>query len=165
MKSIFLARHAKSSWKESDLEDYERPLNKRGKRDAPFMGALLAQKNILPDLIVSSRAQRAKITAEIYAESLGFPIENILWSEELYLEPLSEIAGFVKDLDDSIESVLLVAHNPGLTSFANFLVHSRIDNIPTCGVLGINFPINEWSSLAEGSGELIFYEYPKKYFR
>ena len=165
MKSIFIARHAKSSWKHFELEDHERPLNKRGKRDAPFMGAILAQKKIMPDLILSSHAQRAKLTAEAFAESLGFPVENILWSEELYLAPASDLVKFVQKTDNSVESILLVGHNPGLTSFANYLVHTKLDNIPTCGILGVNFSFDEWSQIAESSGEVIFYEYPKKYFK
>ena len=100
-----------------------------------------------------------------FAESLGFPVENILWSEELYLAPASDLVKFVQKTDNSVESILLVGHNPGLTSFANYLVHTKLDNIPTCGILGVNFSSDEWSQIAESSGEVIFYEYPKKYFK
>ncbi len=165
MKIILLARHAKSSWKYPELEDYDRSLNKRGKRDAPFMGKILEQKYIMPDLIVSSHALRAKLTAEAYAESLGFPIENIILDEELYMAELSGITRLIFSLENSVETVLLVGHNPGLTTFANFIVGSKIDNIPTCGILGVVFSFNDWKSVSKGSGEVRFYEYPKKYFK
>lgn len=164
MRQLILIRHAKSSWSDPTLDDFDRPLNKRGKRDAPFMAKLLFEKNIRPDLIISSPAKRTKLTALEFAEQFGIKNENILWDDNLYLASSSTLIKKLKQLDNHINTVFLVGHNPGLTELHNFLCKEEIDNIPTCGVVSLKTDKN-WSEISSEDFKLDFFEYPKKYFK
>ncbi len=164
MKKLFLIRHAKSSWDYSDLTDFERPLNKRGKRDAPFMAKLLAKQGFSPDLIISSPANRAITTARFFAESLGYLFDKIFIEPKLYEASRDEILEIVMEIIDLYDNVMLFAHDPGLTDFANKLIGNNIDNIPTCGIVSINFKIESWGEINSKNSEMMFFEYPKKYF-
>jgi len=165
MKKLFLLRHAKSSWEDSTLSDIERPLNKRGKRDAPFMAKLIRQKEILVDAIYSSHAIRALKTAEIFSKELNIKKENFIVEEKIYEAGIKELCNLVNDIPDEYFSVMIVGHNPGLTSFANFLGNKYIDNIPTCGIVGFEFRLKKWEEIERGSGEIFLFEYPKKYLK
>jgi phosphohistidine phosphatase len=160
MKTLYLTRHAKSSWKQPELSDFERPLNKRGKRDAPFMGEILEKKGINPDLIISSPAKRAKKTAIAIAEKLGYKTKKILYDENIYEASNRELVSIVKQFDDNCNSVIMFGHNPGLTMLHNFLCGYYIDNIPTCGVVALEFN-SSWKDLREKTGKLLFFEHPK----
>ena len=161
MKTLYLVRHAKSSWKFPDLDDYERPLNKRGKRDAPLMGQYLKKQNIIPDIIVSSPATRAKRTSKIIAETLSYPKDKIKFIEDIYEASTLGLLDIAGKIEEKYESAMLVGHNPGMTYLANMLANVRIDNIPTCGIACISLNIKSWKEIAEKSGTLKFFEYPK----
>jgi len=164
MKKLFLIRHAKSSWDYSNLTDFERPLNKRGKRDAPFMAKLLAKQGFNPDFIISSPANRAITTARYFSESLGYFFDKIFIEPKLYEASRDEILEVVMEIGKTYNNVMLFSHNPGLTDFANKLIGNTIDNIPTCGIVSINFKIESWSEINSKNSEMMFFEYPKKYF-
>src|SRR5262245_32888955 len=113
MKHLILVRHAKSSWKDTELEDHERPLNKRGERDAPFMAKIFRDKNLEPDLIVSSTAVRALDTAKEFARKLDYKKGKILRVAELYLAEADDMLQYVRGIDDEYKTVMLFGHNPG----------------------------------------------------
>lgn len=162
MKRLYLVRHAKSSWKNPELTDFDRPLNKRGKRDAPIMGQRLRRAGERPDLIISSPAKRAAKTAKVLAGEIAYPRENISWVDELYGAGAQTLFEIVTDLDDSVSRVMLVAHNPGLTFFAEFLTGIAIENIPTSGVFAIDFDTSSWRDIHEAEGKPAFFDFPKK---
>lgn len=164
MRQLILIRHAKSSWDNVELNDFDRPLNKRGKRDVPFMANLLAQKNIIPELIISSPALRTKLTAIEFAKKLNINENEIIWDKNLYLAPASKILNIIHKIDFKIKCVLLVGHNPGLTDLQNLLCNDEIDNIPTCGIVSMATN-EEWSKINIKDFNLQFFEYPKKYFK
>lgn len=161
MKTLYLIRHAKSSWDFPDLADEERPLNKRGKRDAPDMGQRLADKGLFPDLMLSSPANRALTTCEVIAETLGYPKEGIETDDRIYLANIHELLSVVRAIDNTWNTVCLFGHNPGFTDFANALTQSSIVNIPTCGVFACSFDVNQWKDIELGNGKRIFYDFPK----
>lgn len=165
MKTLYLMRHAKSSWKEPDLRDYERPLNKRGNRDAPFMGNLLKEKGIRPDIIISSGATRAYTTATIISGQLEYPIKQIIIEDRIYDASAGELIDIINSIEDSNNFAMLFGHNPGFTMLSNYLSDKRIDNIPTSGFVTIQFDLNSWSDVELGSGVLTDFEYPKKYLK
>lgn len=164
MKKLYLARHAKSSWDYPELTDFERPLNKRGRRDAPYIGKVLNDMNVMPDLILSSPAIRAYYTARTIAGRIGYPLEEVETSEIIYENDAAQIIGLIQSLDDEIESLMIFGHNPSLTSINNYLSNKRINNIPTCAIVCLEFNTDNWSNVKTDSGKFIFYEYPKKYF-
>jgi len=162
MKKLYLVRHAKSSWKNPELSDKERPLNKRGKNDAPFMGKTLKEKKVKPDLMISSDAVRAKKTAYAIAKELEYEKNNIVLTDDIYEASSLELLNLVKSFDQDFSSVMMFGHNPALTSLHNYLTDHYIYNIPTCGVVGIEFE-NQWSGIDERSGKFLFFIYPKMY--
>ena len=162
MKRLYLIRHAKSSWKNPDLPDLDRPLNKRGERDAPFMGKRLKKSKIRPDLIISSPAKRALKTARIIAKEIGYPKDKIMIKDSLYASSVSTIVNIIQYLDESIAEAMLVGHNPDFTSLANYLTNYGVDNIPTCGIFCVDFDIKLWKEVDQGKGILNFFDYPKK---
>ena len=163
MKRLYLVRHAKSSWKDPELDDFDRPLNKRGKRDAPFMGQRLREANVRPDLIISSPAKRAAKTAKIIAAQIEYPLKKIKWTESLYAAGALTLLGILREIGDSVEQAMLVGHNPGLTLLAELLTSEAIDNIPTSGVFTVDLDLGSWTQTGEGSGIPVFFDYPKKH--
>ena len=164
MKKLYLIRHAKSSWENPGLTDFDRALNKRGKRDAPFMGKLLKKENVKPDLIISSPAVRALTTAEIFAKEIGYSKNKIIKDENIYEAGIGELEDVVKNIPDENTVAFLFGHNPGFTHYANHLGDKYIDNMPTCSVVGIEFDVNSWKEVERGTGKTFLFEYPKKYF-
>lgn len=162
-KQLYLIRHAKSSWKNPNLPDFERPLNKRGERDAPLMGERLYKQKIKPDLILSSPAKRAVRTAQIIADKISYPLDNIVKDERIYEAGTTRLFEIIKEIDHQIQLLFLVGHNPGLTLLAKALTHFSYENIPTCGVVGISFETNGWSEITCGTGMIKFFEIPKKH--
>jgi phosphohistidine phosphatase len=158
-----LIRHAKSSWDYPELRDHDRPLNKRGKKDAPLMAKVLKKKGIKPDLILSSSAVRAFEFAKIIADELGYKKNKIDVTRELYMAAENDMLKIVKSVSDSRKIVFLVGHNPELTNFANSLSNYNLDNIPTSGIFRIDFDTDKWSEIDFGKGKFISFEYPKKY--
>jgi phosphohistidine phosphatase len=164
MKTIYLVRHAKSSWEDPKLADFKRPLNTRGKKDAPFMGVQLNNKQIEPDLILASPAKRAKKTALAIAEKISYPNKNILFKDEFYEASEKTLLDIIKKIDERFDSVMVFAHNPGLTQLNNLISNNYIENIPTCGVVALECD-KEWSDVGKNSCKLLFFDYPKKYLR
>ena len=164
MKTLYLVRHAKSSWDDLDLTDIERPLNERGKKDVPRMGKRLKEKKIFPDIMLSSPATRALETCKVIAKTLGFAEGKIKTDKRLYHadeDQLLKIIQGIKDQNDDEELVMIFGHNPGLTVFANLLLKEHIENIPTCGVVGSVVSVKSWKETKFGSGEMKFFDFPK----
>ena len=162
MKELTLVRHAKSSWKDRDLADFDRLLNARGKSDAPLMGRRLAARGRRPDLVLSSPAKRALATLKKIAQEVGFSERDIVTDNRAYEADARELLFLVREIDDVHHDVLLCGHNPGLTDFSNLISNCIIDNIPTCGVVSIRFPVESWRDVMPGSGELLYFDYPKR---
>jgi phosphohistidine phosphatase len=151
MKTIILVRHAKSSWKDLSLDDFDRPLNKRGKKNAPFMGKKLKERQIMPDLVLSSPAKRARKTATAIAKAIGYPKKKIVFDDNMYHASAMYLLEMVRDLDDKYETIMLFGHkNP-------------VYNIVTTGVYCIKLNVDQWQKVREGKGESVFYDYPKRY--
>ncbi|GAB6283655.1 MAG: histidine phosphatase family protein [Ignavibacterium sp.] len=163
MKELYLLRHAKSSWDDPSLDDIERPLNNRGKKDAPLISNILAKMKIEPELILSSPSRRTLSTAQIILEELNLSKKILLVDENIYLASANELLDLLKNLDNSLIRVMLVGHNPGLTDLSNFLSNQGIENIPTCGIVGLKAKINSWKAIDEHIFVQEFFEYPKKY--
>jgi len=162
MKIIYLVRHAKSYWGDQSLSDFDRPLNKRGKSDAPFMGNILNKKKVLPEVIISSPAKRAKKTAIAIADIIAYPEKEIVFNNELYEASVNTILRILNKVDEKYQSLMLFAHNPGLTLLNNNISNDYIDNIPTCGVVALEFN-GKWSGLDKDVCNQLFFEYPKLY--
>lgn len=163
MKTLYLMRHAKSSWKDETINDIDRPLNKRGESDAPFMSQVILQKRVLPDEIISSPATRALATLWHMCPVINFPYQNVKVNPSLYAASPGDMLIIIKEINENAQSVLLMGHNPGLTDFSNYLSGNPIDNIPTCGIVELHFPRKSWMEIELGSCTLGFFEYPKKY--
>jgi phosphohistidine phosphatase len=148
MKTLYLVRHAKSSWGDPTLPDHDRPLNERGLRDVATMGKRLAQRDVRPDAILSSTAVRALTTAQHLAKALDVKRKDIVVLDQLYAAPASELLGVIQGLDDKLKRVMLVAHNPGLTELAHHFA-SEITHMPTCAVAEFRFATTHWSGLGE----------------
>lgn len=162
-RMLTLVRHAKSSWNNDGLQDFDRPLNNRGLRVAPEMGQRLAREKYNAETIISSPALRAMTTAQIIAEEIGFKVDLISLNADIYEASLDLLVNLVTHINESFNSVMLVGHNPGFTVLANYLSNAKIDNMPTCSIAQIKFTAESWSAISEHSGELIGFDYPKKY--
>lgn len=162
MKRLVLIRHAKSSWKEVGVTDIDRKLNKRGKRDAPFMAGKLGEKEQTPDVILSSPAKRARKTAECMAEGVGYPKKRIRFEEDGYTFSAGEVLHLLRQVEDSCRSLFFVGHNYGLTDLAEQLTGQPLGNVPTSGIVGMECNINSWKQLAARCATLQYFDYPKK---
>jgi len=162
MKTLYLARHAKSYWKDQSIPDFDRPLNSRGKRDAPFMGEVLKDKKVKPDLIISSPAKRTKKTAIEIASKIGYSEKKILYNEELYEASSNTIIKVLNKIDEKYNSVIIFAHNPGLTLLNNHISNNYIENIPTCGIVALQLD-KKWNELGKNTCKFLYFEYPKLY--
>ena len=162
MKTLTLVRHAKSSWNKPGLRDRDRPLSRRGERDAPKMGRRILDAGIRPSLIISSPAARAWATATAIAKAIGYPREFMHREDDLYLASLDDLLEIVNAQDTGFNNIMLVGHNPGLTEFANYLSPNLTDNVPTTGVVSVNIDQNDWNLYDRPATKLIIYDYPKK---
>lgn len=162
MKELIIARHAKSSWKNTEISDIERPLNKRGYTDANTIGRYLNSCQAKPGLIFTSPAVRAFSTATIYARYLNFNFENFKVVDTLYSGSFEHLVEMVQNLDNKINVVMIFGHNPTFTDLANYFIFDKIDNIPTSGIVSIHFDNADWSEVGEKSGVLNYFHYPKK---
>jgi phosphohistidine phosphatase len=161
-RELVLIRHAKSSRDDPALDDFDRPLSARGKRDAPEMGERLRVRGCIPDLLLSSPAKRAQKTARRIAEALGYPKGKIGLDARLYLLGTEELRSLVREIPDQRGRVFLVGHNPDLTEFAEWLSGEDVVNIPTCGVVALRLHVPTWSAVAANRGTMLFFDYPKK---
>jgi len=162
-KTITLIRHAKSTWNQPTLSDFDRPLNKRGKSDAPLMGEILKRQNIEFDIVLSSPAERAITTAKAICHATGYAEERIEQNHDLYLASAAEIIEIVHSVDDSFNRIAVVCHNPGLTVLGNVLSNLRIDNMPTCSIAIFEADIDSWKSLKPASCRTIDFLFPKRF--
>lgn len=162
MKQLLVCRHAKSSWKDMTLADIDRPLNKRGRMNAPEMGKRLAKRSMKPDLIVSSPARRAMATAIGIAGELGIAKKRIQVVDALYATYPAKMVAIIQSFDDVYDRVMMVGHNPETTVLVNLLGGLEIDNVPTGGIVALGFDISSWKKVTEGKGSLIFFDYPRK---
>ena len=150
MKTLLILRHAKSSWKDANLADHDRPLNKRGKRDAPRMGSLLREQDLIPDVILSSSAERAYKTAEAAADESGFEGEVIL-SRDLYSFGPEPYLAYLANLPDEYERVMVVGHNPAMEELLEELT-GEYQRFPTAALALVQLPIENWSEIGESEG-------------
>jgi phosphohistidine phosphatase len=164
MKQLFVVRHAKSSWEQSGQTDFDRPLNDRGLRDAPVMAKRLWENGIRLDAIISSPAVRALTTAEYFAKQFGIKNNEIIKLKHLYHAPAEAFFEVIEnDLHDKWESVAIFSHNPGITYFVNTLKVVQLDNMPTCGIMGVKANMNYWVEFAKADKEFLLFDYPKKF--
>jgi phosphohistidine phosphatase len=163
MKTLYLVRHAKSSWKYPNLDDFERPLNKRGRKNAPFMGKILKKLKVAPDLVMSSPANRAATTARIIAAAINYPLEDIVYSEAIYEFSENALIRVIKQIEDTVNNAMVVGHNPAINGLANYIGDQPISNIPTCGVFCVELDISSWTKIGEHCGKSKFFEFPKKH--
>ncbi len=161
MKTLILVRHAKSDWGNLGLDDIDRPLSERGKRDAPVMARRLLDKKIKIGLFVSSPAKRAARTAKIFAEEFGAKKKQLIYKEELYLASPSVFYEVAEGLDSDADTIAIFSHNEGITEFANQLTATKIDNIPTCGVFAVTIETDSWMGIRDAKKEFAFFDYPK----
>lgn len=162
MKKLVLIRHAKSDWSNPLLEDFLRPLNKRGEKNAPFMAKILEKKDIKPDLIISSPSIRTKQTLEYFIKQLNYK-DEVRFEESIYEAPYENLLKVIKDIPNIYKTVFLIGHNPSLCDLTNFLVDKSFENIPTCGIVEIDFDVKNWKDISKENSNLISFEYPKKY--
>jgi len=145
LKYLYIIRHAKSCWEDPSLGDFERPLNTRGKKDAPRMATIMKEEERRPDLIVSSPAKRAIVTARIFADAFTISHEEIMEEATLYEASVEDIFGVLRTIPADIGVVYLFGHNPSLTHFVNLFGGKRLDNLPTTGIAKMLFTGDDWS--------------------
>ena len=161
MKLLVLIRHAKSSWDNPQVDDHDRPLNERGLRNAPEMGKRIRDCGVTVDALISSTAMRARTTAEIIAGSIDWPIQRISFDSNLYHASATELQNYVGSLSDDFSGVALFGHNPGMTSLTANLWGLPIDNIPTCGMVRLEFPENSWKEVSSAIPIRAQIDFPK----
>ncbi|GJM13439.1 MAG: phosphohistidine phosphatase SixA [Pseudohongiella sp.] len=162
MKTLYLLRHAKSSWDDPDLKDFERPLAERGIRDLPVIAKRFLDRAGRVDSMICSPAVRTKTTAQMFAKEIGFAGDEIGSNPELYFAGPNMFLKAASLVDDECESAMLVGHNPAITDFVNGMAGANIDNIPTCGLVQLSLPIDSWSEIKLSNAELVEFDYPKK---
>ena len=161
MKTLYLLRHAKSSWNFDELSDQERPLNDRGRDDAPTMGQALAKRRICPDLVLSSPAVRAMSTAVLVAREMQYAHDKIVVDSGIYGTDVAGLLAVIRALPDAAGAVLLVGHNPTITDTANELSPSMLNEMPTAAVVCLRFACDHWAEVAKANAEFYFYDYPR----
>jgi len=152
VKTLYILRHAKSSWERPDIADFERPLNEAGRNTAPFMGQLLYDRTFQPDLILSSPAKRAKQTAVLIKETAGFKAE-IKYDDRIYEASPQVLLQVIADVKEKRESVMLVGHNPGIEGLIRFLTGHK-ESMPTAALAIIELWVNKWDGIVADSGVL-----------
>ena len=161
MKTLYLVRHGKSSWRHRELRDIERPLKKRGVEDASMMAGHLKQKGLKPDLIISSSARRAHQTATIFAEGLDYKVDDIEVNRSIYSSLYEELLAVILGLDDKHNTVMMFGHDPTLANMASHLTSHVFEKISTSGVVCITFNVEKWENIAQRTGHLEYSVYPK----
>jgi phosphohistidine phosphatase len=161
MKALTIIRHAKSSWQYAGMDDVDRPLNHRGRRDAPRMGRQMARRGLAPDCFLSSPANRAITTARAIAEQIGFPGQGILEIPRLYDADVTDLVEVVRTQQSGHAHVALVAHNPGCTDLLRYLTGQNFDSIPTCAVAHTSLAIDDWQNLRARCATLRFLDVPR----
>ncbi|MBL0175336.1 MAG: histidine phosphatase family protein [Ignavibacteria bacterium] len=162
MKTLIIARHAKSSWDHPGGTDHERPLNARGERDAPRMGRLLARQSFRPELILTSTAARARATADAYARALGIPDERLIATREIYHADASGLFAIISGIDAAVSCAMVVGHNPTVSVVASHFAQQSIA-MPTCAVVAVESLCDDWAQFVTASTHrLVLHERPRK---
>ncbi len=161
MKTLYLVRHAKSSWKDQSLSDQQRPLNKRGHSSALAMGERLKLNDVEVERLISSPALRALTTAHYLADAINYDHDRIQIDSDMYFSGIDRMLSLVRNCDPEINTLMLVGHNPDMTAFLNFLCGYHTSNMPTCSIATIEFD-GEWKKIVQSDGTLSDYDYPKK---
>jgi phosphohistidine phosphatase len=162
MRTLYLIRHAKSSWDNPALRDFQRPLNERGLQDAPRMARILRERGVQPDLIVTSPARRALTTAQFFAAEFGLAEADFQQNEDIYEAQPLQILRVISGLPDAANTVLLFGHNPTFTDVANRFTEDFIPNVPTCGIVRIESSAQSWNELYEGNAKVTACFFPKE---
>lgn len=164
-KKLILVRHAKSSWADTTIKDFDRPLNKRGIRDAPIMAKELYQKVPKIDCLVSSTANRAKLTAQRFIDHYDQEDHSLdlSYTDALYHASAHQILEVVQGIENKYNSCILFGHNPGFTYFADYIDAQGIENVPTCGITSFNFDVDDWKNISPNNGRMEFFIYPKMF--
>ncbi len=161
MKTLFLIRHAKSSWANPDQSDFDRPLNERGRRDAPVMAQRLLEKNYNIDQILYSSSVRTTETMQVFRSILGLDNKKCIPFRELYHASAYQLKETISQINENCNGVVLIGHNPGITEFANTLTNVRTDNMPTCAIFAVQSIIVSWTEFENAKKEFLFFDYPK----
>lgn len=161
MKSLYIARHAKSSWDHPGLEDYQRPLSEQGKKRSRYIVDYLQQHDVKIDIIMSSHAERARETAKIIARAINYPEQNIVISKNIYFGNADTMFNYFYDLSEDVQSLMFVGHNPTFTYFANHFLSKKLDNLPTSGIVCIEFETDKWEEINDSKRRTKFVISPK----
>ena len=161
MKTLLIVRHAKSSWDNAAIGDIDRPLNDRGRRDAPDMAQRVIRAGAAIDLFVSSPAKRARQTAEFFVKAYGKKEKSIRFIPELYNAAVQTFKEVIAGLEDEYHCAAIFSHNPGITVFVNMLTSVQLDNMPTCGVFAVTSPVERWADFLAAGPVFWFFDYPK----
>ena len=161
MKTLYIVRHAKSSWDYPGIEDIDRPLKKRGIKDAYLMSKFLSKKVSRPDVFISSSANRALHTAVIFCENFEYPLANLQIKRQLYSFSDGYLVKTVNALDDGFNSAIIFSHDHGLNTFVNKFGNKPISHVPTCGIIGLQFEEKHWKNIKKGKTFMV--EYPKNH--
>lgn len=162
MKVLYLVRHAKSSWSNPEQDDFDRPLNDRGKRDAPFMAQIMHANGDVPELILSSTAKRAKQTAGAFAGVFVKEDPDLELEGRLYLASVGDMLRIINEIEDRYDKVAVIGHNPGISHLVTYLCHEDVD-LPTTGIVRIDFGANSWQEVSGSTGSFRWLDYPKKH--
>jgi phosphohistidine phosphatase len=163
MRTVYLCRHAKSSWGDAQLSDHDRPLNERGQRNAPFMAHLFAKRGEPVDLLISSTALRARTTAFHFAKALGREEADVQLVPELFHPSVQTIQQVISGLPNTVSRVMLFGHNPGFSLAVAHLSDTDVGVLPTCGIVRIDLPIDDWAIISKGLGTLVWQDHPKRH--
>lgn len=161
MKQLIIVRHAKSDWGDLNLKDFDRPLNPRGHKNAPEMVERLINKQVVPNAMVSSPALRALTTAKYFAAGWKFEADKLTTNPSIYEANTKTLLNVVNGFDDEFDTIALFGHNPGLTDLVNYLTDEYIVNMPTCSMVIIEFPFDEWKLISGDTGKLTLFDFPK----
>lgn len=162
MKHLYLIRHAKSDWSDEGKGDFERSLNKRGQKAILTMANALKERKIMPDLILSSSAKRAQLTAKGLAKEIGYS-GKIKYIDALYMAEPIDVISIIKEIKDKHDNIFIIGHNPETTELTDLMLDDYIDNIPTLGIVALKLPIKHWKKLKPEKAKLRFFIYPKMY--
>jgi phosphohistidine phosphatase len=162
MKTLVIVRHGKSSWDHPELKDYHRPLKQRGVDNAFTIASELIRAGVQPDLFLSSPAVRALDTAIIIATNMAYPLDKIATNANIYEASVHELLDAISEVDPQHDTLFLFGHNPGFTSLVNRLQDEQMFNLPTCGTVGIELPINDWAEIKQARGKQLFKLIPKE---
>ncbi|MBN1870901.1 MAG: histidine phosphatase family protein [Candidatus Omnitrophica bacterium] len=162
MKRLILVRHAKSGWKNTRMADFNRPLTKKGKADALTMGKRLWKNKLKPDLIISSPAKRALATAKMMAREIKYPLGGILMEPSIYNSDVPKLLKAVRNVNNAVQKLMIVGHNPEFSEFCNFLIPTKIEDYPTSSVVIIDLNVKGWKGVSSRKGTLVSFDHPKR---